>query len=340
VPRRPTPAAAAGLAVLLLAALAAAVASAGPAAAAQDPGAPQATVTKGPSCDPGGMEIKVVAGTAPYAVRLATTRNPGGEDTARLAPDTTILLHTDPFDWGETVDPRLEYTALDASGTSFTDELDDWTMTRPSREDCAAIGAPAAGPPSSTQEQATSTPGRSTPAPEQQPAGTTAPDPRTRTPDPTSAPPTSSAGPSAVVASGAAGGDGPSSLAVGAGRPITVRATGFRPGEDVSVRRGGRGDVLGRATAGPDGTAEVPLFVPADASGQMRLDIVGAMSGVTTGLRLQVAAQHSVVGRREAPFSWPALLALLSLVGSGAGLVATLGRPRTAARAARPLGSA
>src|SRR3954469_10079628 len=154
VPRRPTPTRPRAVAVALLlpaaplglvplarpppalrrprpppAALLGLVALAGPAAAAQDPTTPQATVTKGPSCDPGGMEIKVVAGTAPYAVRLATTREPGGEDEAQLQPGATVLLHTGLVNWGETVDPRLEYTALDASGTSFTDELPDWSMT-------------------------------------------------------------------------------------------------------------------------------------------------------------------------------------------------------------------
>ena len=100
VPRRPTRPRALAAVLLLPAALLGLVALAGPASAAQDPSAPQATVTRGPSCDPGGMEIKVVAGTAPYAVRLATTREPGGEDGAQLQPGATVLLHTGPVDWG------------------------------------------------------------------------------------------------------------------------------------------------------------------------------------------------------------------------------------------------
>jgi hypothetical protein len=125
---------------------------------------------------------------------------------------------------------------------------------------------------------------------------------------------------------------------VGAGRPITVRATGFTPGEPVTVRLRGAG-VLGRATAGPDGAVAVQLFVPADASGTTNLDVVGATSGVTTGLQLQVAADQSAEPRAAAPVSWPALLALLSLVASGGGLGAALGRRRGELRRGRSIGS-
>jgi hypothetical protein len=305
--------------------LSAGIAVAGPAAAAQDPRAPQATVSRGPSCDPGGMEIQVTAGTAPYDVVLTTTRNPAGEDRAHLEPGTAVRLHTAPFDWGETVDPRLEYTAADGSGTSFVDELPDWSMTRPSREDCAAIGAPAAGsaPASSGAAEPTDTTTGSAPAPPTAAPATSAP-----APPPTvggsAAPPS----PSVVVASGAAGGDGPASRAVGAGQPITVRASGFAPGEEVTVRFGSARAVLGRATAGPDGVAEVPVFVPAEASGSTQLDVVGTTSHVTAGVRLQVAAAHTVTVSRDRPLSWPALLALLSLVASGTGVVVVLGRRR------------
>src|SRR5689334_13357934 len=79
-PRAETPRSGAGRAVrrtgagaLALAVLTAGIAGialAGPAAAAQDPSRPTATVTRGPSCDPGGMQIQVTGGTAPYDVVL------------------------------------------------------------------------------------------------------------------------------------------------------------------------------------------------------------------------------------------------------------------------------
>src|SRR4051794_1437740 len=333
VPTRPTTDGLRAAAFASLLFLAAGVALAGPAAAAQDPAAPQATVTKGPSCDPGGMEIEIVAGTAPYSVVLATTRDPDGEDEARLAPRATVFVHTGPIAWGETVAPRLEYTALDASGTSFTDELPDWSMTRPSRKDCAAIGAPAAIETTTPAPAGTTAGGQAPPAQTADPSTpASAPQTPAETPEPEQSTPT------AAVASGAAGGDGPSSRAVGAGRPITVHATGFSPGEEVTVRLRGADDVLGHATAGPDGGVEVGLLVPATASGTTTFDLVGGTSGVTTGLRLQVAAQQTALPAGAAPTSWPALLALISLVCAGGGLVVALGRRHLGARRARPLG--
>jgi hypothetical protein len=284
VPGRPTPRARiAALTGALAALLAGGVVLAGQAAAAQDPSAPQVTVLRGPSCDPGGMQFEIVAGDVGYAVTLATTRHPDGEDETQVQPGQRAVLTTDDIGWGETVDPRLEYTALDGSGRTFTDDLDDWTMTRPSRADCDAIAAPSS---------ASTTP-RS--------AGT------------------------AAVASGAAAQDGAAARAVAAGRWITVRGSGFTPGETLTVRLHGRTAVLGRGMAGPDGTGLVALRVPATASGSTRLDVVGGTSRATAGLRLLVAAQQTAASPARRPFSFPALAALLSLVAAGGGVV-TVGR--------------
>ena len=65
--------------------LGAALAAAAPAAAVDDHSRPDARVTHGPSCHPGGLVVEVVAGTSPYLVRLATTRTPSGEDQAVAA---------------------------------------------------------------------------------------------------------------------------------------------------------------------------------------------------------------------------------------------------------------
>jgi hypothetical protein len=288
------------VAAALLTLLTGAVALAAPAAAAQDPAAPRVTVLRGPSCDPGGLRIEVVAGSAGYDVRLATTRRPGGEDETRLAPGQRAVLTTDDVAWGETIDPRLEYTALDGSGSSFVDQLTDWTMTRPSRADCAAIGTPAS--------------------------------PAART--------------SAVIASGAAASDGAAGRTVAAGRWITVRGSGFTPGESVTVHERGRSAVLGRGMAGPDGSALVALQVPGSASGPTRLEVVGVRSRTTAGLQLQVAAQALAgqqVAAQQTPAparertSWPALAALLSLVTAGAGVVGTGRRAGRALVPGRPL---
>jgi hypothetical protein len=120
------------------------IALASPAAAVDDPSRPDARITHGPSCHPGGVVVEVAAGTVDYAVTFATTRAPAGEDSADVPAGETVVLRTGDVAWGETIDGRLEFTALDGSGESFVDELDGYTFTRPSEEDCAAIAAPAA----------------------------------------------------------------------------------------------------------------------------------------------------------------------------------------------------
>src|SRR5947209_473236 len=55
------------------------VITAGPALAVGDGTRPDAHVTNGPSCRPGGVVVQVVAGSVPYHVVLATTRDPKGE---------------------------------------------------------------------------------------------------------------------------------------------------------------------------------------------------------------------------------------------------------------------
>ncbi len=129
---------------LLAAALSAGVALAEPAAAVDDPSRPDSRVTHGPSCRPGGVVVEVTGGTVPYAVTLATTRSPLGEDSAEVRPGAIVVLSSGDVDWAETIDGRLEFTALDGSGTTFVDELEGYTFTRPAAEDCAAITVPAA----------------------------------------------------------------------------------------------------------------------------------------------------------------------------------------------------
>jgi hypothetical protein len=121
------------------------IAGAAPALAVDDPTRPDARVTHGPSCRPGGVVVEVTGGTVAYAVTLATTRQPLGEAVAEVAPGAVVVLSTGDVDWGETIDPLLEYAALDGSGTAYVDELDGYSFTRPAAEDCAAIAAPPAG---------------------------------------------------------------------------------------------------------------------------------------------------------------------------------------------------
>jgi hypothetical protein len=326
--------------MLLLLLAAGTVATAAPAAAAQDPSRPEGSVSRGPSCEPGGVAITVVAGTVPYRVVLATTRRPEGEDAADLAAGGTAVLHTGDIDWGETIDSRLIYTALDGSGATSTDELEDWTMTRPSHEDCAALSAPASGSAPATGSAAAGSSaqgtaeGTATGAPAADTgrasvggaAGGSVPPSGgavSAAPGPVSAP---AAGPSAVVSAGAAGADGASSRAVGAGRPITVTGAGFQPGEDVVLRLHGTGAVLTSGTAGADGSVQLALTVPPGASGTTDLELVGRTTRASAPLRLQVAALTAGVDGGGHPFSLPPLAALLALLSTGGGLVTVLRR--------------
>jgi hypothetical protein len=149
VPGRPTPSVVRRVAPLVagfaLVGSLTGIAFAPAAAAADDPARPDWAVVSGPSCHPGGVQIRVVDGTVPYTVVLATTRQPDGEDSADLAPGETVLLHTGDVDWGETIDSRLVFTARDGSGATFTDELVDYSFTRPAQEDCAAIAPSLSG---------------------------------------------------------------------------------------------------------------------------------------------------------------------------------------------------
>lgn len=130
------------LAVLSGALLCAGIGLAGPAAAVDDDTRPHARVTHGPSCRPGGVLVEVTGGTVGYAVTLATTRRPAGEEAAEVAPGAVVVLSTGPVEWGETIDPFLEYRALDGSGPGYVDELPGYSFTRPAAEDCAAIAPP------------------------------------------------------------------------------------------------------------------------------------------------------------------------------------------------------
>ncbi|TFV61205.1 UNVERIFIED_ORG: hypothetical protein E4P37_19075 [Bacillus sp. AZ43] len=298
-------------------ALGASAVAAPSAAAIDDPTRPEARVTHGPSCRPGGLVVEVVAGTVPYAVRLATTRTPAGEDEAVLEPGQTVTLRTGDVDWGETIDGRLEFTARDGSGTAFTDELEEYSFTRPTREDCEAVARP-------------TTPEPVPPASPETSAGPTAtPDGSAPPATPSSSPTAGSSGPAPAPAlpSGA-----PPVRQVSAGETVTLGAAGFLPGERVTVRLSEGGPVLTRATAAPDGSVEVDVRIPEGTSGPTTVELVGADSAVVAGVRLQVAG----AGRSTAVDGWgdvvPLTAAAVALVGSVAALVSVGGTARVSGR--------
>jgi hypothetical protein len=313
--------------------LGATLATAAPAAAIDDPTRPDARVTHGPSCRPGGLVVEVVAGTSPYAVRLATTRTPAGEDEAVLQPGETVVLRTDDVAYGERIDGRLEYSARDGSETTFTDELDEYSFTRPTREDCDAVAAPTTPepvPPTTTSPGPTGTPSGSAGAGQAPPPGTASP-----TPEATEEPrPSGSAAPAPADPSSP-----PPVREVSAGDTVTLQASGFLPGEQVTIQLRDGGEVLGTATAGPDGTVEAKVRIPdRTAAGRTTVDLVGNESAVVADVELQVAgAERGVTGNGWTDLV-PLTAAAVALVGAVAGLVSVGGQ--AAGRRHRPIRSA
>jgi hypothetical protein len=273
--------------------------------------------------------VEVVARTVPYAVRLATTRTPSGEDEAVLQPGETVVLRTGDVAWGETIDGRLEFAAQDGSGGTFVDELEEYSFTRPTREDCDAVAAPSAPETPATQ------------APSSSAAPTTA-GTRGGAAPPTGSAPTSA--PSTGTRSSAPAGSAPADRTggtpareVAAGDTVTLQASGFLPGEHVTVLLHGSGSVLGSAIAGPDGTVQTDVRIPGGMeSGPATLNLVGNDSEVVADVALQVAgAESAVTADHGAADLVPLTAAAVALVGAAAGLASVTGRRRNGRPATR-----
>ncbi|MCZ2858433.1 hypothetical protein [Blastococcus sp. VKM Ac-2987] len=336
-----------GLLVLLLGA---AVSGAAPALAIDDPTRPDVRVTHGPSCRPGGIVVEVVAGTAPYDVRLTTTRRPAGEDEATLAAQGSVVLRTGDVAPGETIDPRVEFTARDGSGFAYADELADYTLTRPTVADCEAALSPPPPPPApptaaveptspSPSASAGGTTAGSLPTAPRTPRGTTTPDTAPPTTTSSGATTTPSAGGATPVASTpsrsadtaaapAPGRPGPSGTAqVQPGGTVTLHGAGFIPGEQVRILLHGSDTLLATATADRDGEVRVDVRIPAGApAGLATLDLVGADSAVSTGVDLRVASATEPVAPARGALSLASLVAAaVALVATAAGLVSVVG---------------
>jgi len=301
-----------------------AVAAAAPAAAIDDPTRPDARVTHGPSCRPGGLVVEVVAGTSPYSVRLATTRTPSGEDEAILGPGETVVLRTGDVAWGETIDGRLEFAAQDGSGVTYVDELQEYSFTRPTEEDCAAIAEPSDPEPSSPEPSGTASP--SAPA---SPTTSSAPAPSgSETPTPAPSAGSDTPAPGGTVPTGGAGGAPPREVT--AGHTVTLQAAGFLPGESVTIQLHGSDDVLATATAGPDGTVQTDVRIPSGTeAGPATVHIEGVESDVVADVALQVAAAPMPIAGDGAGDIVPLAAAAVALVAAVGGLFSVVGRQRS-----------
>jgi hypothetical protein len=295
----------------------AALATAAPAAAVDDPSRPDARVTHGPSCQPGGLVVEVVAGTSPYSVRLATTRTPSGEDEASLQPGETVVLRTDDVAHGETIDGRLEFAALDGSGVTYVDELVEYSFTRPTQEDCDAIAEPSSSPAPPTSGEPSSTATPTDAAPSSGSAPTTAPSTDSRAP-----------APGGTAPSGGSGG-GTAAREVAAGDTVTLQASGFLPGELVTFAIHGSTDVLATATAGPDGRVQTEVRIPdGTEAGPATVDMFGTRSEIVADVDLQVASAEMPILDDGVGDLVPLTAAAVALVVAVGGLVSVVGRQR------------
>ncbi|MGY1773635.1 hypothetical protein [Blastococcus sp. SYSU D00813] len=285
------------------------VAAAGPALAVDDPTRPDARVTMGPSCRPGGVAVEVTGGSVPYDVVLATTRQPAGEDRARVDPGQVVELTTGDVDWGERIDSRLLFTALDGSGVTYVDELPGFEFTRPAEEDCAAIAPPPGEPTVPPMSGSTDAP-----------AGTGTDD---LPPDGGGVPmPGVDAGPPSPAASVAA------TSRVAAGEVVTLTASGFAAGEEVSLRLADGTD-LGTSVADIDGVVAVDVRIPAGAApGATTLEVVGAVTATTVAVDLQIASSSTPVN--DGGPTWPLVLGgtAVALAAGAVGVTALRRRAR------------
>jgi hypothetical protein len=302
-----------------------AVALAGPSAAIEDPRRPSAQVTHGPSCGPAVVRVAVTNGTLAHRVGLVFD---GTEqhDAADVGPGERVELGSTDIAWGRTVDVTVTVAGLDGTAE---EPIALGTYTRPSAEDCASVTPTTTTAAEPAQPDSTRTTPGSAPPPVTAPS-TTEPGTTTPTPD------TPRSGPPAPTSSSDAGpvDDQPdprvgqqagsaSAASVAPGGVVTLRATGFTPGEPVIVSMLGVDDPLATVTAGGDGSVEAVVQIPrAAALGTATVRLVGGLSAAAAGLDLQVAARATSVAQRTT--SVPVLAAGLSLIGAAAvlGLVA------------------
>ena len=264
------------------------LALAGPAAAIEDPRRPVATVTHGPSCGPGAVRVQVTNGTEAHRVALVLDGGPEQQD-ATLGPGQEADLGSADVAWGATVTVAVTVRKADGAAES---PLDLGTYTRPSWADCDALEPRAPAPGVSGQPVEL--------------AGSPAAAPVTPVPV------------GAATATGVA-------ASVAPGGVVTVRGSGFTPGEAVDVSLSGGSGVLATAVAAADGAVEAVVQIPRGADlGPVSVQLVGRTSSAVSGLDLQVAARPPSLA--ESSTSLPVVAAGTALLVAGAALGAASAR--------------
>lgn len=302
---------------------------AGPAAALEDPRRPVAEVTHGPSCGPGVVRVQVANGSRAHSVALVFD-GAVVQETADLTPGERVELGSSDVPWGTTV--HVAVTVTDAAGTAQT-PLDFGTYTRPSKADCDALDLPPeasapADPGATALPGSAPAPASGSKAPAPLPpmgAGGTSPVPGGVPTEPQTVP----AGDRVPVAAPAT--EAAAAAPVAPGGVVTVRGSGFTPGEPVDVTLDAAAAPLTTVVAAADGTVEAVVQIPRGADlGSVTVQLVGRTSSAMSGLDLQVAARQQVLAESTGPV--PALAAGVALLVASTGLGIAAGRrPRPVA---------
>jgi hypothetical protein len=311
-------------------------------AAVVDPARPAARVVHGPNCTDGFVRVQVTNGEAERTVELQYD-GAGVGSAATLAPGEQTTLEGPEVTGGTTVDVQVAVSGAD--GTA--DVLPLGTYTRPTQQDCDGVVDP---PPSPTPPTSEPTPTTTAPAPttsETPPTTPTTPSttPTTTPRPPTSAPTTPRPTPSTTTSAPASGGStaAPTSAPTGGpaappggtasagqvapGSVVTIRGTGFDPGEQVSVTLAGATSPLATVTADEQGRVEAVVQIPRDVVlGPAVVELVGEQSSAATQVALEVAARET--GEVAGSTPWPLALAGLALIAVAAAMVAAVRRPR------------
>ncbi|WP_131802018.1 hypothetical protein [Klenkia taihuensis] len=297
------------------------------ASAVVDPARPTARLLHGPNCSDGFVRVEVTNGSAEHTVALTYD----GVDTgtpATLAVGERTVLEGAELDWGTRAEVGVAVTGVD--GPEEPLDLGDWT--RPTEEDCDAVAGPTGTTSPTTAPTSTAPPSTAGPttssgpsgAPTTRPTPTTTATPRPPTGTPSTSPrptsevpatPTSSGGSTSPSGAGAAPTVGGSSSTgqVSPGSVLTIRGTGFAPGEAVTVTLAGSTAPLATVTADDQGRVEAVVQIPQDVVlGPAVVRLVGVDSSSATEVALEVAARDTPGATGRTP--WPLMAAGLLLL--------------------------
>ncbi|MCZ2803743.1 hypothetical protein O2W18_01340 [Modestobacter sp. VKM Ac-2983] len=266
-------------------------------------------------------------GTVEQPLHFQTYTRPSEEDCAAVMPPPTPVTPTPDPSTPAPVPPTPTDTPVPSTpppsssppSTAEPSTAEPWTPEPSTPERSSTAPPPVASSPTPSPVPSSTTPWPRAPSP---------PLP-TVSDRSTSAPTTSSGEPASTSTTEPdAGSGGPSRpdgdtswspvASVSPGGVVTVRASGFLPGEPVGVRLAGDGELLSTVTAAADGSVEAVVQIPRGvALGAATLEFVGGESAATAEVDLEVAARAAPVTEQTgSPVVLAAGLALLTAAGS------------------------